>query len=183
MLTENVGSLRKNIDFGELLQNTSLPILLIAVIQTLDDNLKPELEGFVHPNLSKDLMKLKQKNKKVFDILSDTFKDIVDEFMSDALNELNINNSNLRDLRKINKVYYNGIKALAATQELYTLARIFKSTEYKNNIIYVGQAHLPFIIEVLKKLNYNIFYEDISNNYDENLRCVKALDFVKFFQD
>lgn len=66
--------------------------------------------------------------------------------------------------------------------DFYTLARILKSDEYVNNIIYVGQFHYNNMKDILLESGFDLVKEILSDEHAS--RCTAGvIGFDEFFRD
>jgi hypothetical protein len=63
--------------------------------------------------------------------------------------------------------------------DIYLLARIFKSREYNNIIIYVGDAHAEYYREFLARMGLPVYKETRSS--DDYVTCIDVQKFIPFF--
>ena len=86
----------------------------------------------------------------------------------------------LDNIDKIYEIYRKGMYASAYITDLYLIARILKSKEIKNCILYNGYNHVNSIQDYLDILSFNIDYHERSRkNY---IRCIKInQSFLDYF--
>jgi len=86
----------------------------------------------------------------------------------------------LDNIDKIYEIYRKGMYASAYITDLYLIARILKSKEIKNCILYNGYNHVNSIQDYLDVLSFNIDYVERSRkNY---IRCIKITQsFLDYF--
>lgn len=105
-------------------------------------------------------------------ILSGFIRNFLDNYF-DSLENLSID--------MIDDLYRLGMIAAAGITDFYTVARIMKSTEFNNCVIYGGSAHYFNLKQYLKSIGFELVKEISSS--DENFRCVEnIIDFKDFFK-
>jgi len=122
------------------------------------------------------------KNIKLYELLYDPEQ--INIAMTDKIPEPTI----------IHNVFVQQFILNAILSDIYTIARIMKSNEFNNNILYYGNAHISNIIIMLELLNFKVRDIKKSEDYDycklnskincDGLRCVRnVLQFDKFFKE
>lgn len=112
----------------------------------------------------KEMLKFKKKNELLLNKLKDVVIEYIDNYLSKLFAET--------QFEDVDKIWFYGTKAMASISDLYTIFRIMKSDEFKNNIIYVGNQHYYILQKYLKTCGFEMYYEKLSySNKDD--RCIK----------
>ncbi len=179
-LLSNVESFKKPINYLDIFNTFAeeYTSYIYASLMIISDKKKLEgLEKFSSDLLLKETQKLEENNSQVYITMSKIVIDYIRKYLDIVLSDRYIDN-----MGDINELYLDGIRASAIITDFYTLARIFKSNEYINNIIYVGRAHYDSIRQILVELGFNLVNEINADEHEH--RCIKgAIEFEKFFED
>jgi len=151
----------------------------------IPDYLKKELDRLQKSENKDVISKIKNhilKNIKLYESLYDPEQ--INIAMTDKIPELTI----------IHNVFERQYILNAILSDIYTIARIMKSNEFNNNILYYGDDHISNIIIMLELLNFKVRDIKKSEDYDycklnskincDGFRCVRnVLQFDKFFKE
>lgn len=120
----------------------------------------------------KEGLLLSTKNPIVFQSMTQRLEKYIDNFLKLFFKTLENN---------VDCMYNLGQIAGASITDFYTLARIMKSNEYENCIVYTGLEHYSILKSYLHDVDF-VCIDEISSTISNERTVKNALDFLDFFQ-
>lgn len=126
--------------------------------------------------LFKEYKKLYESNPDILQPMVKILSNFIKIFLDNYFNSI----ENL-SIDMIDDIYMLGMIASAGITDFYTLARIMKSIEFNNCVIYGGIAHYSNLKLYLESIGFELINQITSS--EENPKCIKnIIDFKDFFQ-
>ncbi len=165
-------------NLGELFHNL-IGDYVFGIFQIIQWIEKPDFDTtqtIVPYYLFKEYKKLFESNPDTLDLLIKILSNSIKQFLSTYFRSLE--NLSVDDIKYI---YHLGMNAGAAITDFYTIARIMKSIEFNNCVIYGGIAHYSNLKLYLESIGFELIEQ--TNSSEENFRCVEnIIDFKDFFK-
>ncbi len=156
---------------------TDYVFAIFNIIRWADKPDFDNLQDIVPYYFFKEYEKLYKSNPKALDsmlkILEKNIRDFLDLYFDSVQHS---------DMDSVEHMYELGQVAGASITDFYAVARIMKSEQYNNCIIYSGLGHFSVLQSYLESIGFELV--DEINSQDNKFRCAKnILDFNEFFSN
>jgi hypothetical protein len=159
--------------------------------QIIKEGRKSEIGNYFSSDMLLDsVINIRDKDRYIYNIFEKRIGDIISDFL-----HIYINRHSMRDnfnpksgvnistmLDNLYRIYIMGLNAGAGVSDMYTLSMIHSSDDYKNCILYYGNAHYEMILKpCLLDAGYKLVKE-FRSDLEGDMRCIRdIIPFDKFF--
>ena len=164
------------LDIFKVFAEDYIKYLLASYAIIINNEKNDRYEHYSSDLLLKEIVKLRQVNPEAYETIKERVKEHIILFLR------NVDLTNEITFDQLVDLFRSGVDINAMISDFYTLARILKSDEYVNNIIYVGQFHYHNMKGILFELGFNLVKEILSDEHAA--RCTAGvIGFDEFFRD
>ena len=167
-------NIKKDLDLRTYFPESVFPItnLVKATISMLTEGkVNKDLVSYSSNLLIKELRKLEAVNKEAYSVLTKKLLDVEQKFVNNQDWFILKADSLEESMKNFDRLYEMGTLAILNLSDTYILARILKSDNYKVNFIYVGNAHVKFIDDVLTSCGFELIGDNFVKDPKQS-RCV-----------